>query len=314
MELNDLEIFCKVAHTQSMSAAAQQLGYVQSNVTTRIRRLEDELQTPLFQRTPRGVLVLPAGERLLEYAHSILELVQQAKNEFAPSSSQQLPTSLRIGATSTITTGYLAEAVWDRDMALDVYTRPTQQLISMLLADELDGILLNRNWTEARQAVCIFRIHEGIGWIRSASLHVQSDESLAEQLHQLPILIIRDTDCPYRQATMQYTRNHPRYDWNIREVDTLDMMLTLIKQGRGAAILPKTIALHPEHQPHIQWSQPPQNEMPLHVEIGYYEMSKRPPAPFAYTESTPNATIYPNLQHDKQIAALKRLMTSSLQQ
>ena len=48
MELRDLQIFQSVADQGSVSSAAKELNYVQSNVTARIKQLENELKTPLF--------------------------------------------------------------------------------------------------------------------------------------------------------------------------------------------------------------------------------------------------------------------------
>ena len=48
MELRDLQIFQSVADRGSVSGAAKELNYVQSNVTARIKQLENELKTPSF--------------------------------------------------------------------------------------------------------------------------------------------------------------------------------------------------------------------------------------------------------------------------
>ncbi|WP_319020741.1 LysR family transcriptional regulator [Bacillus sp. B1-b2] len=54
MESHELKIFKQVAELQSVSRAAEKLGYVQSNVSQRIKKLEDELGVPLFMRNNRG--------------------------------------------------------------------------------------------------------------------------------------------------------------------------------------------------------------------------------------------------------------------
>lgn len=92
MELNDLKIFQCVTNVGSMSEAARILGYAQSNITERIRLLEQELATILFERTSRGVKLLPEGEKLLEYADSILTQVDEIEAYY-----QKRP--LRIGCT-----------------------------------------------------------------------------------------------------------------------------------------------------------------------------------------------------------------------
>lgn len=50
MDITSLEIFKAVAIEQSVTKAAEKLNYVQSNVTARIQRLEQELGVPLFYR------------------------------------------------------------------------------------------------------------------------------------------------------------------------------------------------------------------------------------------------------------------------
>src|SRR3546814_12436932 len=62
-----------------MSLAGAELNTVQSNVTARIRGLEDEIGTPLFQRHNRGVSLTAAGRRLLPYTASVSRLLEDAR-------------------------------------------------------------------------------------------------------------------------------------------------------------------------------------------------------------------------------------------
>ena len=55
MDAADLRVFEAVARLGGMNRAAAELNTVQSNVTTRVRLLEEELGTPLFRRHSRGV-------------------------------------------------------------------------------------------------------------------------------------------------------------------------------------------------------------------------------------------------------------------
>jgi len=65
MDASDLRIFEAVARLGGMNRAAAALNTVQSNVTARIRALEEQLGVQLFRRTSRGVSLTAAGERLL---------------------------------------------------------------------------------------------------------------------------------------------------------------------------------------------------------------------------------------------------------
>lgn len=81
MSLVQLESFVAVAETAHVGRAAQRLHVSQPPLTRRIRSLEDELGVELFERTPRGMRLLPAGERLLAHAREILAAVTRAKGD-----------------------------------------------------------------------------------------------------------------------------------------------------------------------------------------------------------------------------------------
>jgi DNA-binding transcriptional LysR family regulator len=79
MDAADLKVFEAVARLGGMNRATSELNTVQSNVTTRIRQLEDELGTALFHRHARGVTPTQAGRRLLPYAARVGLLLAEAR-------------------------------------------------------------------------------------------------------------------------------------------------------------------------------------------------------------------------------------------
>src|ERR1700742_3332693 len=78
MDADDLRIVEAVARIGSMKRAGSELKMVQSNVSDRIRLLEDELGVQLFVRHSRGVEPSEAGLRLLSYVEQIRVLFEQA--------------------------------------------------------------------------------------------------------------------------------------------------------------------------------------------------------------------------------------------
>jgi DNA-binding transcriptional LysR family regulator len=65
--LRFLRYFDEVARTGSIRKAAAQLNVTASAVNRRIMDLEEELETPLFERKPRGVRLTAAGELFVRY-------------------------------------------------------------------------------------------------------------------------------------------------------------------------------------------------------------------------------------------------------
>ena len=72
MELRDLRSFVAVAQHSNFSRAAEQLGVSQPALSEQIRKLEDELGAPLFERTSRGALLSDAGAAFLPQARAVL--------------------------------------------------------------------------------------------------------------------------------------------------------------------------------------------------------------------------------------------------
>ncbi len=78
LDLDLLRCFVMVAEQGGFTAAGEQLGLTQSAVSLRIKRLEEAVRRPLFQRTSRQVALTREGETLLGYARRLLALNDEA--------------------------------------------------------------------------------------------------------------------------------------------------------------------------------------------------------------------------------------------
>src|SRR5438445_11922769 len=94
MDAGDLRVFEAVARLGGMNRAAAELNTVQSNVTARIRLLEEALGTPLFHRHSRGVTLTVAGHRLLPYAERVGHLLAEARRAVSDDGAPKGPLSL----------------------------------------------------------------------------------------------------------------------------------------------------------------------------------------------------------------------------
>jgi len=76
-----LRSFAAVAQTGSFTVASERVCLSQSTVSQQIRRLEDLIGQPLFERDTRNVRLSPHGEILLRYAQKILDMMDEAVTE-----------------------------------------------------------------------------------------------------------------------------------------------------------------------------------------------------------------------------------------
>lgn len=84
MSLSQLEYFVAVAEEGHVGRAALRLHVSQPPLSRQIKRLEEEVGAPLFERTPRGMRLLPTGERFLVHARKVLDAADEALRSLRP--------------------------------------------------------------------------------------------------------------------------------------------------------------------------------------------------------------------------------------
>lgn len=88
MELRQIRYFIQVVRLKSVSKAARALNIAQPALSRHMQSLEYQLRTPLLLRTPRGVLPTEAGKKLLDLGGSLLDLVDQIRDEVEKSPAE----------------------------------------------------------------------------------------------------------------------------------------------------------------------------------------------------------------------------------
>lgn len=102
MEMRQLQMFVTLAEELNFTRTAERLNTVQSNVTSHIRHLEEELGTRLLDRYPRRLALTDAGTRFLPYARRVLTTVDEARHTVRFGDEPAGP--LRIGAPESVLT------------------------------------------------------------------------------------------------------------------------------------------------------------------------------------------------------------------
>lgn len=245
MEINDLRIFQMVAYEKSISKAALKLGYAQSNITMRIKVLENELSTSLFIRNNKGTLLTLDGEKLLGYSDKILDLVDEATEEFKKSNN--LNTKLTIGATQTISASLIPNLFSlfhekNPTIALTLKTEKQEVLLDMLSKGATDGIFIYDNCV-AEQFKEIFNFTEEIVLISASTIDDIKNITT-------PIIVNTDNYCPYHVLLKKWFVHNHSNPTSIIEFDSLEPILRGVASGLGVSLLPKK-SLPDNHNFHV---------------------------------------------------------------
>src|SRR3974390_609947 len=144
MDLKDLRIFKAVVNEGGVTRAAERLKRVQSNVTTRVRQLEEDLGVLLFIREGIRLHLSPTGKVLLDYADRLLELAGEARAAVRDSTPRG---PLRLGAMESTAAIRLPAPLSEfhrryPDVKLDLSTRPIGELTERVLSGDLDAALV----------------------------------------------------------------------------------------------------------------------------------------------------------------------------
>ena len=142
MDLQVLRFFVTVAQEGGFTAASEKLHYAQSNLSTRIRQMEEELGETLFYRNKRGVTLTAKGELFYEYANRILNMSEEAMT--AMRDMDHARGSLMIGSIEATALGDLpslfAEYHQDYpDVKLSLTTDMNDVFVDKVLNREIDG-------------------------------------------------------------------------------------------------------------------------------------------------------------------------------
>jgi DNA-binding transcriptional LysR family regulator len=145
LDIDLLRSFAVIAEVKALSRAAARVGRTQSALSQQMKRLEEIVDQPLFQRTGRGVVLTNPGERLLVHAQRILRLHDEAMADLC---GKGLSGSIRFGCPDDYAAVFLPALLrqFSRQhpqAQVEVVCGPTPRLIEQLDMRAVDLALIS---------------------------------------------------------------------------------------------------------------------------------------------------------------------------
>jgi DNA-binding transcriptional LysR family regulator len=198
LDIDQLKTFVAIAETGSFTRAAEIVHKTQSAVSMQMKRLEERIGSPIFERAGRASKLTDEGERLLDYARRIVKLSTEALSSVAKG---RLSGGVKLGIPDDYADRYLPEimARFSRshpDVELTLQCEPTIELVELIDRGELDLAIVTHDASNRPSEVIR---HERMLWVTSNRHAVHQEEPLPLALTRP---ISNERDCPWRRAVL----------------------------------------------------------------------------------------------------------------
>ncbi len=241
MNIRDLRIFNKVAELGSISHAAKALNYVQSNVSSRIQKLEEDLETTLFFRSKAGMQLTPEGKSLIEYAQKIIRLSEEMKA--IAKRKEGAMGKLEIASVETVIKLPLILSKFNKNyqnVDLRLSTGVTAELRDKVLDYKLDGAFVTKSRLTSHPELIEMDVFE-----ERLVLIADHREEDVRALLDRPLLSFSD-GCGYRAKFREWLEAFNLEPTKNMELGTLETTLGSVISGLGIAFVPYSAVQHYE--------------------------------------------------------------------
>ena len=238
IDLESLEIFRAVATEGGVIRAAQKLNRVQSNVTTRIKQMEQRLGRSLFRKQGRGLVLSAEGELLLSYAQRLFRLADEAESELKSGHAIGV---LRIGSLES-TAGSRLAPILSRfhklhpGVVVELVTGTTGALLQRVANFELEAAFVSEPFTPGTLASR--KVFE-----EELVLITGKDVEAVRRASDLGgmTLIAFANGCSYRKRVEEWLGASALMPARILEFASYQAMIACVAAGTGFAIVPRSL-------------------------------------------------------------------------
>jgi len=288
MTLNELRYIVAVAQEKNFGRAAQRCFISQPALSVAIQKLEEELQTQLFERGKSEITVTPVGERIVEQAHKVLEEAARIR-DIAQAGRNQLAGLFRLCAIYTVAPYLLPDLVpalnaLAPDMPLEIEENITEQLEAALKTGRIDaaiialpflppGIATEFLYEEPFQVV----VPQRHPWAKRKT--IEPSELAGEHA-----ILLNVGHC-FRDQVLESCPELNRGDAPVTRSNSLETIRNMVASGLGISVLPRD-ALTPKYHSRLVVPVPFAKPVPSRrIALAYRKSFPRPAAIEAIREA-----------------------------
>lgn len=234
MESSLLRIFITVAEKKSISLAAKRLDMTQTNVSIRIKKLEENLGYKLFHRIPTGIVLTKEGIILLPHAQEVIKKLNVTNKIM-----KNIHTENTLTVASTFSNARMRLVPFVKKINIDfpslqmeLIVNNTQTVTKLLLDYKADVAFVNHE-PEDKDLIVLNSFDNEL-------LLLEPLEENEKPSSKKTIIAHRKT-CAFFKGTKQYFNHVGINDYEILEISDSELMLAYVELGLGVTLLPRLI-------------------------------------------------------------------------
>ena len=238
MDLSALEIFKAVVEQGGINKAAARLHRVPSNVTTRVKQLEDRLGTKLFAREGRRLVLSAEGKVLLSYANQLLRLSSEAQAAMRTGKPRG---TLQIGALESTAAARLPPILskYHRlypEVRIELVTGTSGALVNRVHAREIEAAFVAEPFNATGLEGRVVFLEEIVLITPKTHPRVRTPKDIGN----LTVIAFAN-GCSYRrrlEAWLDTGKIHPE---RVMEFQSYHAIVACVAAGSGIAVVPRSV-------------------------------------------------------------------------
>ena len=247
MDFSQLETFLAIVQTGSFSGAAKVIHRTQPAVSHAVRKLEEEIGEPLFDRSSRDGTLTDAGKVLHEYAHKMLNLRREARASLEE--LRQFQRGSLVIAANEFTSLYLLQVLEDFRRFCPMIKIAVQRSLASSIPDQvLDhtvelGIVSFHPESPLLKSVVVFR--DELTFVVPPQHPLAKSREVSIRQLGAESFVAHNVISPYRMKVLEAFKRH-KTPLNIGvEMPTIEAIKRFVAAGNGVALVPG-LAVGPE--------------------------------------------------------------------
>jgi LysR family hydrogen peroxide-inducible transcriptional activator len=248
MTLTELKYIVAVARERHFGKAAEACYVSQPTLSVAIKKLEDELEVKLFERSAGEVTVTPLGEQIVQQAQSVLDQAASIK-EIAKRGKDPLSGPLNLGVIYTIGPYLLPDLVRQNiartpQMPLVLQENFTAKLLEMLRSGEIDCAIMAEPFPDTGLAMAQLYDEPFMAALPAQHPLASRESVTSDELKKETMLLLGTGHC-FRDHVLEVCPEFARFSSNAEgirksfEGSSLETIKHMVASGMGVTLVPR---------------------------------------------------------------------------